>query len=170
VTFEDDRPPAPLTELVALERALADRGWTLPPSYKAFLARRDGGRPTGPRVFRFQEGDGESKSSVAHFLGVRSSPDGDLLLQVKSIGDALPKGVLPIATDSSGNAICIDARDGRDGPVLFWDHEESSDEPDEANLYGIAPTFEAFLDGLEDFEPLPEPAAPSGWRRLFGRR
>jgi cell wall assembly regulator SMI1 len=172
VTFEDDRPPAPLTEFVALERALAERGWAIPPSYKAFLARHDGGRPSGPRVFRFHQGDGESDSSVAHFLGVRPSPDGDLLLQIKSIGGALPKGVLPIATDSNGNVICIDARDGRDGPVVFWDHEEIPDQPDDSNLYEIAPTFEAFLEGLEDYEPLPEPEPkqPSAWRRLFGRR
>jgi hypothetical protein len=170
MTFEDDRPPAPLTELAALERALGERGFTLPQSYKAFLARHDGGRPTGPRVFRFREGDSEGRSSVTNFLGVRPSPDGDLLLQIKSTGDDLPKGVLPIATDPNGNAICIDARDGRDGPVLFWDHEQVPEEPGDANLYEIAPTFEAFLDGLEDFEPLPDPEPrPSGWRRLFGR-
>ena len=100
----------------------------------------------------------------------RPCPDGDLLGQIESIGDALPQGVLPIATDSNGNAIAIDARDGRDGAVLFWDHEEIPEEPDDSNLYEIAPTFEAFLDGLEDFEPLPESRQrPSGWRRLLGR-
>jgi cell wall assembly regulator SMI1 len=117
--LQERRPPAPLSELVTLERALAELGWTLPPSYKAFLARHDGGRRS-------------------------------------------------MATDSYGNVICIDARDG---PVLFWDHEEIPDQPDDSNLYEIAPTFDSFLDGLEDFEPLPEPQPkqPSAWRRLFGR-
>jgi cell wall assembly regulator SMI1 len=170
VNFEDDRPPAPLTELVALERALADRGWTLPASYKAFLARRDGGRPTDGSAFRFRERERESSSLINNFPGVRPSPDGDLLLQVDSIGDYLPKGVLPIAGDPFGNAICIDARDARDGPVMFWDHEQIPEEPDDSNLYEIAPNFEAFLDGLEELEPLPEPERPTGWRRLFGRR
>jgi cell wall assembly regulator SMI1 len=170
MTFQDERPPAPLTELVGLERELSERGWTLPPSYKAFLARHDGGKPAGPRVFRFRQHEQEANSSVRNFLGVGPSPNGDLLSKIRSIGSHVPKGVLPIATDPNGNAICIDARDGRDGPVLFWDHEEIPEEPDDSNLYEIAPTFEAFLDGLEDFEPLPEPEPPTGWRRIFGRR
>jgi cell wall assembly regulator SMI1 len=169
VRFEDERPPAPLTEVVALERALRERGWTLPADYKAFLARRDGGRPVEGSVFRFRDGDRERRSFVNNFLGVRPAPDGDLLREVELTGDLLPKGVLPIAGDPVGNVICIDARGGGDGPVLFWDHEQVPEEPDESNLHEIAPTFEAFLDGLEDFEPLPEPERQSGWRRLFGR-
>jgi cell wall assembly regulator SMI1 len=170
VRFEEDRQAVPLTEVVALERALAERGWSLPPSYKAFLTRQDGGRPMEDWVFRYRKGDRERRGSITYFLGVRPSDDGDLLSEVDTIGDYLPKGVLPIAGDSFGNAIVIDARDGRDGPVSFWDHEQIPEQPDDSNLYEIAPSLEAFLDGLEEAEPLPEPEPrPSGWRRIFGR-
>ena len=62
--------------------------------------------------------------------------------------DRVPPGVTVIADDPGGNHICLDGRDGGDGPVLFWDHDYESDPPDEANLYVIAPDLETFLDRL----------------------
>ena len=93
--------------------------------------------------------DREQSSRVTAFLGVEPAPDGDLAGVAGRVGD-IPPGILPIAGDEFGNYVCLDARDGRDGPVLFWDHEEGfdDDEVDFSNLYEIAPDLQSFLDGL----------------------
>jgi hypothetical protein len=170
IELEEPRPPAPPEALAELERRLTELGRPLPPSYRAFLAEQDGGRPIRD-TFTFEQHDREQSSRVAAFLGVLPAADGDLAGTAGVVGD-VPKGLLAIAEDEFGNLICIDGRDGRDGPILFWDHEEGFDdgEPDFSNLYEIAPDLQTFLDGLT--EPELPPATPqqrTGWRRLFGR-
>jgi cell wall assembly regulator SMI1 len=167
------RPPVPADELAAAEHRLAELGHRIPPSYKAFLTEHDGGEPVRNR-FTY-EGDGElQKGTVQVFIGVAPSPDGDLVSKAKVMADRLPPGVIVIADDPGGNHVCLDARDGRDGPVLFWDHEYEGDPPDEANLYEIAPDLETFLDGLTEPPALPEEpvvlSTAKGWRKLFSRR
>ena len=167
IDFVEPQPPVSAEELDAAERQLAELGHHIPRSYKAFLGEHDGGEPVRNR-FSY-EGDGGVENGVVQvFIGVAPSPDGDLVGKAKVMADRLPPGVLVIADDPGGNHICLDGRDGRDGPVLFWDHESEGDPPDEANLYEIAPDLRTFLDGLSD--PPPAPAAPprKGLRRLFG--
>jgi hypothetical protein len=178
IEFEEHRPPAPPEALADTERRLAARGHRIPPSYRAFLAEQDGGRPVKD-TFYFEQRDRRQSSGVSTFLGAQPRPGGsltsDLAGVVELVGD-IPPGILPIADDEVGNYVCIDTRDGRDGPVLFWDHEEGfdDDEVDFSNLYEIAPDLQTFLDGLTEPEPLPvEPVVVStakGWRKLFSRR
>lgn len=160
IQLEKPRPPAPPDALAETERRLEELGRPLPPSYRAFLAEQDGGRPIR-NTFSFEQGDREQSSRVASFLGVLPAPGGDLVETAELSGD-LPEGMLPIAGDEFGNSICID----EDGRVQFWDHEEEY-----GNVYEVAPDLETFIDGLT--EPAPSPAAPeperTGWRRLFGR-
>jgi cell wall assembly regulator SMI1 len=178
IEFEDHRPPAPPAALADAERRLAARGHRIPPSYRAFLAEQDGGRPVKD-TFYFEQHDRRQSSGVSAFLGVQPRPGGsltsDLASVVEVVGD-IPPGILPIAHDEVGNLICIDTRDGRDGPVMFRDHEEGfdDDEVDYSNLYEIAPDLQTFLDGLTEAPPLEfEPVVISrrgGVRRLFRRR
>lgn len=173
IELEEPRPPASPEALAETERRLAARGHRIPPSYRAFLAEQDGGRPLVD-VFHFEQRDRRQSSRISSFLGVAPAPDGDLA-EVAGTVD-VPPGILPIAGDEVGNLVCIDTRDGRDGPVLFWDHEEGFDDGEEdfSNLYEIAPDLQTFLDGLSEAEPLDiEPVVLStarGWRKLFSRR
>lgn len=174
IELKEPRPPASPEALADTERRLAELGHRIPPSYRAFLAEQDGGRPVR-NVFTFERGDREQSSRVAAFLGVEPAPDGDLAGVAGRIGD-IPPGILPIAGDELGNYVCLDARDGRDGPILFWDHEEGfdDDEVDYGNLHEIAPDLQTFLDGLIERKARPlRPEVEStaqGWRRLFSRR
>jgi hypothetical protein len=174
IEFKEHRPPASPEALADTERRLAARGHRIPPSYRAFLAEQDGGRPVKD-TFYFEQHDRRQSSGVSSFLGVETAPGGDLASVVELVGD-IPPGILPIAGDPLGNFVCIDAREGRDGPVLFWDHEEGfdDDEVDFSNLYEIAPDLQTFLDGLTEAPPLPEEpvvvSTAKGWRRLFSRR
>jgi len=167
--LKEPRPPATPEALAEAEQRLAELGHRIPPSYRAFLAEQDGGRPVKD-TFTFEQHDREQSSRVAGLLGVEPAPYGDLVRTAGLVGD-IPPGVLPIAADEFGNYVCLDAREDRDGPVLFWDHEEGFDdgEVDDSNLYEIAPGLQAFLDGLTEKPALP-PAEPKprGLKRLFG--
>jgi hypothetical protein len=173
IEFTDERPPVSEEALAAAEQRLAEVGQRIPPSYRAFLANSDGGRPVKNR-FSFQQEDRDEGDTVKVFLGIAPVPPpaSNLIDTAASLWERVPAGVLPIARDPFGNLICLDGRDGRDGPVLFWDHEyEGEDEPDEANLYEIAPDLQTFLDSLtEKPDPPPAPHLAQGWRRIFGRQ
>jgi SMI1 / KNR4 family (SUKH-1) len=169
--FEDEKPPVSAAELQAAEQALATYRQRIPPSYRAFLAERDGGRPV-PDCFVYEKDNEEQMGIVHGFLGVGEvpAPQVNLLFSADVLQGRILPGVLPVADTPTGNVVCIDTRDGRDGPVLLWDHEYEGDPPDEANLYFIAPDFQTFLDELhEDPDPLPPARKPKGLKRLFGR-
>jgi cell wall assembly regulator SMI1 len=170
--FKDERPPVSAETLETAERQLAKFGHTIPPSYRKFLAEQDGGKPVR-RSFSFQHDGVEQRDRVRLFFGIAPSPNGDLVSEVRMLGNRVPPGVLPIGGDSFGNLVCLDGRNGRDGPVLFWDHEYEGDPPDEANLYEIAPDLQTFLDSLTEPTPptreLSQRHSATGWRRLFGR-
>jgi hypothetical protein len=170
IELRDERPPVSPDVLAAGEERLAQMGHRIPPSYKAFLVEHDGGRPVKDH-FSFQQ-DGREETGLVHkFFGVTPapSPGANLVTTVGLLGDRIPVGVLPIARDPYGNLVCLDGRDGRDGPVLFWDHEYEGEPPDEANLYEIAPDLQTFLDNLyEDPDPPVVLPRKRGLKRLFG--
>jgi SMI1-KNR4 cell-wall len=169
--FSDKPPRVSAQALAAAEAKLAELGQHIPPSYKAFLAEQDGGRPVRD-IFAFEQDNRPQESDVKRFLGLAPvlAPGRNLVDTAQALWTRVPEGVLPIARDSFGNLVCLDGRNGRDGPVLFWDHELEGDPPDESNLYFIAPDLQTFLDGLYESEPLPPLTKPKGLRRLFGRR
>jgi hypothetical protein len=169
IEIENSRPPAPLRELVAAEQELERMGWRIPPSYKEFLAHQDGGEPVRMQ-FAFTQHGRAQESLVRTFLGVAPAPNGDIVETLELLGDRMLTGVLPIGNDPVGNLICLDGRDGRDGPVLFWDHERETEPPSDANLFELAPDLPTFLESLTPPDELPPtPPPPSRLRRLFGR-
>jgi hypothetical protein len=162
----EQQPPVAPDELAAAERRLAELGHPLPASYKAFLGEHDGGQPVRD-TFTFEQHDRVDEDRVHFFLGIRPAPYGDLVESL-GYGDMVP-GVLPIGGDPFGNSICLDTRRGGDA-VVFWDHEECyEDEPDDSNLYPIAPDFRTFLDSLVEAPPIELPDPPPRWRRVLRR-
>jgi len=168
VEIRDHRPPVSTDALAAAEARLEELGHPIPPSYRAFLAAQDGGEPVRD-YFSFRQGDREQHALVQWFYGIAESLEGDLVDEAETRVERVPAGVLSIAGDGNGNAIVLDGRDGRDGPVCFWDHEFETDLPDESNLSWVAPDLETFLADLIEYpEPPPVVEQPRGWRRLFG--
>jgi cell wall assembly regulator SMI1 len=170
IELREPREPVSPDVLADVERRLAEAGHHIPPSYRAFLAEHDGGRPVR-NTFTFAQHEREASSRVQSFLAAGDEEYG-LVATVGRNGD-IPPGILPIAGDEFGNYVCIDARDDADGPVLFWDHEEGfdDDEVDFSNLYEVAPDLQTFLDGLTAPAAPPEPEGRrGGLGRLFGRK
>jgi hypothetical protein len=168
IEIRDDRPPVPAEQIAEAESALAEIGRPIPPSYRAFLADQDGGKPVR-NAFSFRQGEDEQDDLVRLFFGIAESPNGDLVSAARGARHSLPEGLLPIATDSFGNLVVLDGREGADGPVYFWDHELQTEPPDDSALSWLAPDLETFLGGLSEYEVPEPPEKPSGWRRLFGR-
>lgn len=169
IDIKDQRPPVSAERLAEAEARLAAIGTRIPPSYKAFLAQQDGGKPVR-NVFSFRQHDRDQEDFVRLFYGIAESPNGDLVSRADTARNNLPADVLPIATDNFGNLIVLDGREGRDGPVLFWDHEFQSDPPSEDDLFWVAPDFETFLAQLREHVDDEPTEAVTGWRRIFGRR
>jgi cell wall assembly regulator SMI1 len=171
IDLVDPRPPVSAPALDEAERRLEALGHPLPPSYRAFLERCDGGRPVR-ELFRFDDhAGGRDESVVQRFLGVGpiDPPAGNMLDVLGRLGDRMLPGIVPIARDPVGNFVCIDGRERPDGPVVLWDHEEEGEPPDDRNLHLVAANLEEFLGALEADTPLPAPQ-PGGLRRFLGGR
>lgn len=66
---------------------------------------------------------------------------------IDTYSDRFPKNIIPIASSSGGNEICMDIDNEK---ILFWDHELSHPDKD---FFLIANSFEEFILSLVD-EPI----------------
>ncbi len=131
--------------LQAFEETL---GITLPPDYREFLKRRNGGKPE-PGGFWIVEG--KDGSEVRQFYGLHDGPKWlsiDCYLGAGRHG--IPTDLLPIGDDGVGNTICIGVYGDRRGSVYFVDHEmHPYDEPDSfEGVTKLADSFSEFLSRL----------------------
>jgi anti-sigma B factor antagonist len=91
--------------------------------------------------------------------GVRTGHNYSLSYRRRFMGDRIPKSLICIMNDPSGNLICLGVT-GRDrGRVYFWDHEGEPDEDSwdgevesAGNIKLIAGSFTEFLTGLRKSE------------------
>ncbi len=137
----------------------ARRGMVLPAAYKVFLLNANGGMPI-PDVFEVPGWHGQA-SELLIFYGIHEDPGYSLDSACKSYHERVPADLIPIATDSGGNNICLGWKGERQGKVYFWDHEDELDEDgnfvtDYRNVYLVADSLQAFLDGLMTHEELDE--------------
>lgn len=94
-------------------------GLKLPPSYRAFLLRHNGGQPTPDK---FVPEDHASPEVLAWFMAVNDRDDG-LVALARSYRPHLHRDLLPIASDPFGNLICLGVQGDHTGQVFFWLHE-----------------------------------------------
>ena len=121
-------------DLGALETLI---GAALPRDYRNFLHERDGGKPA-PNTFSITAADNDA--GVNEFMSVRQIGE-----ELSLYGNRLPRGTIPIAYAEGGNLVLL----WTDGRVSFWDHELEDTDP----VFTLAPTFHAFLEALEPFDP-----------------
>ena len=145
-----NQQPATADAIATFERTC---GQALPPDYRDFLQRYNGGRPT-PNAFEI--GGGLGDGGVRSFYGLH---DGDYSLAAAftSTRGRMPQHLLPIAEDDCGNRICLSLAEHDCGAVFFWDHETEADESepaDDRNLYRVASSFTAFLAALRAAPPV----------------
>ena len=143
-----------LSEFGASEEMLnqleAQGGFTLPDDYRRFMSEFNGGRPE-PSGFVFATVDGKSDSAVRYFLTLDAREERYTIQEyLDRYRDRIPQKMLPIACDSFGNLVLLDAGAKAAGAVCFWDHEkESMDDTAWDNVAVVAPSFTEFLNALE---------------------
>lgn len=133
--------PVPPQHLVHLEGEL---GVLLPPSYRRFLLRHNGGRPH-PAGFR--------SSAFCDERLQRFYTADDLVPVWHRLREHLPAALLPIAADDGGNQVCIGVAGHLYGRVVFW---ERGHDPDDPAPPVVADDFDQFLDGFFEVAPADE--------------
>lgn len=134
-------------------RAFEERlGIILPEQYRHFLLVHNGGEAS-PDVFKIRNEQGPYTDSVVRcFFSIGDVPNYRSfewhynLYKIEE--DRLPHNMIPIADDPGGNLICISTVGTDAGAVYFWNHEEETEPPSDANLHLIADTFQEFLGAL----------------------
>jgi len=124
-------------------------GYTFPPPYREFLLSTNGGRPKAP-IFPIANMPLNPTGGVNFFLGIKPQWNTyDIEENHEFHKGRIPAKILLIADNGGGDYVCIDLRDGKER-VMFWDHRPfwNTGEWSERDLYFVADTFEAFVNGL----------------------
>ena len=135
-----------------IERLESRLDFEFPEEYKQHLLKHNGGR-CEPNLFFFSEDGKKSSSDVDWFLALYDGEFDNLetfFRDYKIDEKRMPVNIFPIASDSGGNAICMDKENCS---IYFWDHEKEVDyniSPDEdwSNLYFISDSLKDFIDSL----------------------
>lgn len=143
--MRDTGPPLTRDQISTLERQI---GAPLPRDFEDFLLRFNGGRPI-PNSFPIRGFDLANSGDIQRFFGIcedRAIPD--IRWYTETMSGRIPRGLLPVAGDGSGNIICLSLSGTNRGAVYFWHHETEKSPPTYGNLYFIADSFTDFLDGI----------------------
>ena len=113
------------------------RGVRFPKEYRAFMLKYNGGSPS-PAIF---------KNQYLQLIFPIGKTGTNLEREIKTFAFVLPKNVIPIALEGSGDYFCLDLSTGR---TLLFDHE--LDYPDGVvaldQLKVLANTFDEVIENL----------------------
>jgi hypothetical protein len=132
-----------------LAEAQGQLGCTFPDEYVAFLRKKNGGSSHEYGMDFTSRWTG-TKQTVALFLwlgiGALKSKDGVYGVEeaARNLSGSLPARMVPIALDSSGNAVLL-STSGKDRGAVFVYEQEA---PQTRSLSQLATSFPSFLDRL----------------------
>jgi hypothetical protein len=128
----------------------AKYSYALPPDYRAFLTKFNGGKPRPSAFLTASDGSPYTDSLVHSLFPLDPKHPNNLEMNVGLMRGRLPAGLLAIGEDPGGNLICIGAQAGPDyGHVFFWDHERELSHRHLA-VVKIAESFSTFMASLFD--------------------
>jgi len=150
-TMKDVGPPISNSDLDDVE---AELGLRMPPAFRAFLLRNNGGVPE-PSYYFITGLRNNPWNNVEWFNPLHSDGvGGGVLESTLDMRDRLPADCIDIAS-APGGALVIGAVGPREGRVWFWDWYVSMLDDPETRIYPVADSFEAFLAGLADEADMP---------------
>ncbi len=137
VSYRLQFPPASLDSIAQLEQRI---GQPLPPAYRDYLLRQDGGwLASNDEALKVIFGLGDVPSEL------------NMWRKLDTFDGRLPAWLLPVAQDAYGNLYAVSLRDQDRGSVWFWNHEEEADEgepPSEDNIELRASDWQTFIEGI----------------------
>ncbi len=143
----DVQPALSPSDIDGLEKRMKIR---LPKEYRAWLLKYNGGQPVPGN---FSLGLGGNSEGVAWFFAIHEGEFNNFELEYKFwkiMTKRVPGDLVPVATDGSGNLICLSFGSADEGKVYFWDHERETDPPSYANCQVVAESFNDFVNMLGD--------------------
>ena len=138
------KPPISKSEIGLVEKRL---GFDIPPEYKIFLLKTNGGIPY-PGSVKY---DGEYYDCVAYFYSAgNDNSSNDLFRNLEEYRGVVPSHYLAIAESPGGNLYCLSLKNEDYGSVYFWEHDEANydGETREENMILLAPSLTKFIDEL----------------------
>lgn len=129
-------------------------GIILPPDYKQFLLKNNGGKPN-PNKFKVDIRGFENCSRVRCFFGIHKNDKHDLSEHIQRYKHMLPTNLLPIASEIASDLICLSVNGNDYGKIYFWDSNwiVTDRVPDYSNVHFLANSLLEFFDKLfEDGE------------------
>lgn len=122
----------------------------IPVSYLNFLKKYNGGIPT-QNLITLPNGD---MAVIGGFL--LSSGNIDIYSSIenyaKIFNARIPKNCMPIGFTPGGDLFLIETNSQNSEAVLYWKHDDESDQFSFKNIMAIANSFSEFLSKLTDIE------------------
>lgn len=147
---------ASAADIAALEKVL---GAPLPPSYRAFLLKTNGGEPVEQSIDFDAPSLRRKGDTIAYLYEVSDDPTYGLVPNMRDFGDLIPKGFVFIAISPAGNYFVMSLRPQSYGHIYYKDHEfedtKSFDETTGAvpeSMVKVADSFEAFQQRLYNID------------------
>lgn len=145
----------PLVAEPAVASFEASIGVRLPADYRTFLLGTNGGEPHNP-VFSFGPDGTYLDSAVRYFFSVSENFTFSLAhkFDIYTRATRVPAGMLPIATDPSGNLVLLAIKGEDAGKVYFWNHEMEGlveNPSSKEHLALLANSFDEFCGRLTPF-------------------
>jgi hypothetical protein len=150
--IQDKSPPAPSDRLAAFESAI---GCTLPEDYRRFLVACNGGFAGGKVLFLGANRDSRQVAAVHHVGGLRE--DYASSLEARRVGyhtgdpPPIPRDLIWVMDDPSGNPICLGIAGEHRGRVYFCDHERGPDPDTWDGRVESAGCFTRLADSFAEF-------------------
>lgn len=147
INFTDRHRPAKTEDIRDFEQQSQVH---LPKDYIEFLMSANGGVPTSNLVYPIEGMPNNPYGSLQLLFGLRVGRRHFELTDDNALyKGGIPRGLVLIGTNGSGDYICLDLRESH-GKVAFWDkrHFWGTGEWRESDLYPVAASFGGFLESL----------------------
>jgi hypothetical protein len=131
-------------------RRVEKRIGNLPPRYREYLLRSNGGKSGEDCKVEFQLADESESVMLGLLYGISSNRPGvDLLASYESEADDLPKEFLPIGEDPGGNLLLVRVEGKERDAIYFWDcRTEIFLKRYGRNVFRVADNIDDFLSSL----------------------
>ncbi|UZQ51671.1 SMI1/KNR4 family protein [Clostridium kluyveri] len=124
-------------------------GFSLPEDYKQFLIEYNGEARVRYSTFKVEELNENIPLDVLYGLGVEKKQLDLQKVNDEYIDDMLPNCII-IGDDLGAGMIVLINDDDYEG-VYYWDHSfHFAQSSEEENIYKVADSFKAFIDGLKN--------------------
>ena len=122
----------------------------LPPGYRDFLLKHNGGRPI-PNAFPLEGLEDNPFDTIQVLFRLKGQVQSNNLdWNFDTFNGRVPNNLLAIGCTDCGDLICVSLFGDDAGSVLYWDHHHEPPVPSYENVYHIADSFEEFIDSFRE--------------------